>query len=215
MEEERKSGGGGRYEQPRFRDGLYLRLGAGLGIARDSAEAKDERFETEPGSSGRYDGTAGGLAAVSEVALGYSLKPGIVLGAGIYTATIPSSSAEAAVNDLPPYDFSLSQLELFAVLVDVYPDPNGGLHVQGALGVSAFIAGQADTNEPERSTRAHTAVGWGAMLGVGYEWWVADQWALGVLGRVQYGTGSGTDPESVDWDHGVWAPAALITATHH
>jgi hypothetical protein len=51
------------------------------------------------------------------------------------------------------------------------------------------------------------------MLGVGYDFWVADEWSLGVLGRFLYGSMSGSDDRGVSWTHSTYAPAALLTAT--
>ena len=54
----------------------------------------------------------------------------------------------------------------------------------------------------------------GIVLGAGYEWWVEDQWSLGVLGRVQYAhlSWSGAGTEETD---SVLAPGLLMSATFH
>ena len=53
------------------------------------------------------------------------------------------------------------------------------------------------------------------MLGVGYEWWVGDEWSLGLLGRISYGSMSGSDDRGVSWTHTTYAPALLLSATYN
>ena len=53
------------------------------------------------------------------------------------------------------------------------------------------------------------------MLGAGYEFWISDQWSLGLLGRFTFGVTQGADNRNVDWSHVSYAPALLIGATYH
>jgi hypothetical protein len=50
------------------------------------------------------------------------------------------------------------------------------------------------------------------MLGVGDEWWISDDFSIGVLGRLTAGFMSG-DRDGVTWNHTAWAPAVLLVAT--
>ncbi|HMR08174.1 MAG TPA: hypothetical protein PKA88_20475, partial [Polyangiaceae bacterium] len=60
------------------------------------------------------------------------------------------------------------------------------------------------------------AVGFGAALGVGYEMWVADEWSIGALGRVQFiSTAVEFETIKADIKYQTVAPALLLTATYH
>jgi len=53
-------------------------------------------------------------------------------------------------------------------------------------------------------------------LGGGYEWWVGEQWGIGVLGRLTYASLTWTsDSNTIETRHGVVVPAVLFTATYH
>jgi hypothetical protein len=52
------------------------------------------------------------------------------------------------------------------------------------------------------------------MVGVGYEWWIADQWSLGFSGRFTFASASGTDNRRVGWEHTAYAPSVLIGLTY-
>jgi hypothetical protein len=65
-----------------------------------------------------------------------------------------------------------------------------------------------------RFDQDHMLVGAGFMLGFGYEWWIADQWAIGILGRVAVATATTQDQAGVRWEHGIGAaPSVLFSAT--
>jgi hypothetical protein len=59
-----------------------------------------------------------------------------------------------------------------------FPDPVGGFHIGGTLGLAYAIA-----DVPQSTFERLGGYGLGVSLAAGYDWWVADQWALGVLGR--------------------------------
>ena len=52
------------------------------------------------------------------------------------------------------------------------------------------------------------------MIGVGYEWWVSEQWSFGILGRVVGIVAAQEDDTGVRWVHGIGSsPSVLLTAT--
>jgi len=159
-------------------------------------------------------GSGGGLGPVTELSLGYSVY-GLVLGVGAYTATIPSFDAETDDPETGKYAFNLTQLALFGPFADYYFDREGGLHVQAAPAVATLVAGSAEPEIAGPQAQAHTAIGFGFMLGAGYEWWVDDQWSLGLIGRFTFGKTTGEDNRGVGWSHTSYAPALLLGATYH
>lgn len=198
-------------------DGLYFRFAGGLGFGHDSMKADRAlpslnmfAFESPP-----LDGSGGGMAAVTEVAIGYTPTAGIAFGVGIYTATIPSLSADVSDPRTGSYDYRVSQLAVIGPLADWYFFPNAGFHAQVSPGVGTYVAGAAEPSLAGPQAQAHTAVGFGFMLGVGYEFWVADEWSMGFLGRFTYGAMTGKDDRGVTWTHDAYAPALLISATYN
>jgi hypothetical protein len=53
------------------------------------------------------------------------------------------------------------------------------------------------------------------MAGVGHEWWVGEQWGVGILGRLTFLSLEGEDDSNVSWSHQMLLPAVLFTATLH
>jgi hypothetical protein len=80
--------------------------------------------------------------------------------------------------------------------------------VEGAL---AFDR-DTDTDLPPTDW---TGGGGGALLGVGYEAWVGDQWSLGGVARVLLVSGTLRDDDDDEIDSTGFAPAILFVATHH
>jgi hypothetical protein len=200
----------------RRHDGFYFRFAGGIGSGNDSMKSDKSlptnatlSFEPDP-----LDGSGSALAAVTEIAFGYAVWPGITLGGGIYTATLPKLTATVKDFRTGSYDFDPSQLVVFGPVVDWYVNPDTGFHVQGSPGVASYVAGGGEPRIEGPGAQAHAAIGFGFMLGLGYEWWIADQWSLGFLGRLTYGATSGTDNRAVGWTHSTVVPAVLVSATY-
>jgi hypothetical protein len=208
-----------RDQHKRRHDGFYFRFGLGVGRAHDSMSTevpiptdRDIFFEPTP-----FDGSGTATSPVTEIAVGYTVGAGVALGVGCYTATLPKLTTEVVQPETGPYEFRLSQLALIGPFVDWYFDDEDGFHAQASPGVSTYVAGSGEPKLEGPQAQAHTAVGFGFMLGVGYDWWVSDTWSLGLLGRFSYGTMDGPAPAaggSVDFHHTAYAPAVLVTATY-
>ncbi len=197
-------------------DGWYLRLAGGIGLLRDAGEAENLRFEREGVEPLElYDETASGTAALTELAVGYALTTGFVLALAVNTASAPSPSAPNPGVGTGDNDFRLTHLTVAGPMVDVYPVPTLGLHLQGLVGVGIGVVGETLLVPERPKLRSHTATGWGFGLGIGYEWWIADDWGLGLLARVNYASTSGPDVDSNDWSHGFLAPGLLLTLTYN
>ena len=193
-------------------------------MLNDSARTNQFSFSTEgeQRDGGRYKGTASGVQVGTEASVGYATALGLVLGLGVYTATLAAPEVddpnykdeEVAAQSTRPVPQRVSQLAIVGPFADFYFDRRAGFHVAGAFGLSTFIAGQSLKGSFPR-TRGHVALGLGFVLGVGYDWWIADEWSLGLLGRVAYGWSSGSDPNGNDWTHRVLAPAVMLSLTYN
>jgi hypothetical protein len=160
--------------------GFFLRMSLGIGYLGDSVSLSD----------GGYSGqvTAKGPAAAFEIDLGGSIVPGFSLSGSFLLHSIGDTNLS---NDTRTFVDSVSgtpspsrltqnpQLSMLAVMADVYPNPQTGFHVGGALGFASMQARRGTEGDGPNG-------GFGLAPHAGYEWWVADYWGLGVQGRLLY-----------------------------
>jgi hypothetical protein len=199
----------------RFHDGFYLRFAGGFGSGSDTMTVSDDRFGFDD-EDGR-EGTAQGLVGATEVAVGATVGSGVAVGFGIYTTLTGSSDAPTTGSD-SQYEFNASQLAIFSPFVDYYVLPNRGLHLQAGAGLATFVMGQGNVHDDPSSgptARPHTALGLGILIGVGYEWWVSEEWGLGVLGRMTRGFTEGQDGGLDEWVHDTSGWCLLMSATYN
>lgn len=199
--------------EPMVHDGFYMRFGSGL-------SAFDERLQSEDSAvyGGEIKSRTRGIATVSELALGGTVAEGVVVGGGLYTLDLLTSTLKLEEDSAgsPPaeLDTELRNLVLFAPFIDVYPNPRRGFHVQGALGLAALTPRVFGSSATEQSEYA--AIGGGLMLGVGYEWFVADEWSIGILGRATVSVLTGKDESGVRWIHvPISSPSFMVSLTYH
>ncbi|HET6334337.1 MAG TPA: tetratricopeptide repeat protein [Polyangiales bacterium] len=172
------------------RQGFYLRLGLGLGLRRD-------------GVSGGTAGTVSGFGFAGELAAGGTLFPGFVVGGALYS-DLASSPSFKADNGLQA-DLGSAHLTMLGAMADWYLSPyDSGFHVSAAL---TFAVIAVDYKNAGVSV-GRDASGIGAILGFGYEWPIADEMGLGVLGRLSFASLS-DDTRS----HGIFAPSIMATLT--
>jgi hypothetical protein len=172
------------------RHGFFLRIGLGIGLRRD-------------GVSGGTDGTVSGVGFAGELAFGWTLLPGFVVGGALYSdlASSPTFTSEAGAKQ----DLGSTHMTMLGAMADWYVRPEeSGFHFQAAL---TFAVVAVDYKNAGVSV-GRDASGIGAMLGVGYEWPIAAEWGLGILGRLTMASLS-DDQRS----HGVFAPSAVATLT--
>jgi hypothetical protein len=147
----------------RNHDQLYLRVSLGAGYALDTARVNG--FETK----------SRGLGFLFDEAVGVSAGP-VVFGFEFAMLGVSSpSTTQAGVSLGQSHSDSYS---IVGLLVDVYPDTHKGLHFSATVGV-----GTANIN-PRKNE--NTDPGFGMLVGGGYDFWIADQWSLGVTGRILY-----------------------------
>jgi hypothetical protein len=171
-----------------------MQLDVGAGYLSTSAEALGTKV------------TYSGVTIPSAFLLGGTIGP-VVIGGGFTWDYAFSPSAEVTSGgvtqsgDLQDITLTLIGIGLFA---DIYPDPTGGLHFQpfvGWGGLEATYQGNSGGSDPTGLVTA---------LGVGYEWWMADQWSIGAMGRFTYAP---LKLNSVGYN--TTAFAALATFTYH
>jgi hypothetical protein len=168
-------------------DGFYLQLNAGLGYL----SASDE-----------FDSSMSGVTIPASLLIGGTIGP-VALGGGFFGDYAPSPSASFNGNDVDLEDVTMTLIGI-GMFADIYPDPNGGLHFQpfvGWGGLERSYRGDSGGSDPTGLVMA---------LGVGYDFWVGNEWSIGPMFRMAYAPLS-INESSVD----AIAPALLATFTYH
>jgi hypothetical protein len=178
---------------PKTHDGFYLQLDVGLGYLSSTADSGVPQIG---------EVTYSGVTIPSALLLGGTVGP-VVIGGGFFGdyAFSPSVERGGESAELEDVTLTLFGIGLFA---DFYPDPHGGLHIQPFLGyggLEASYQGDAGGSDPTGPVFA---------VGVGYDWWVADEWSIGVMGRFAY-----APLKLEDTSFNTIAPAVLATFTYH
>lgn len=185
-----------------YHDGFYLRMSAGVG-------AFDTR-STADGTSARS--TLVGAGPALDVIAGGTPLSGLVVGGGILSQMAASPSVAysgARVEGLTSGAPKEVTTWMAGPMIDVFPDPSGGLHLGGLLGVADLGL---------KDTAGNHARGVGMSVWAGYGFWTGPQWSLGGLVRLSaIGTGRsiGTGPTQYDVSDGTFAITAMFSACYH
>ena len=150
-------------------DGFYLRLALGAG----GLTSQDETDAAHGGSSTAVH--AGGGAF--EASIGGSPQRGLVV-----AGTLFAQAAELGKVTSSDGSSTLTKTASFALLgptLDMYPDPRSGFHFSATMGPALFTT----TEDDKVNRKWHTSAGGGVSFATGYDWWIADQWSMGLLVR--------------------------------
>ncbi len=154
--------------QPHRHDTLYLQLSAGGGYAHD-----DLKYEGIFGFAA-FTGQGQGASVLFDARGGYAVKPGLIVGGGVFVEQVANPKVTFAGKDVSS-DVSVGTLVLFGPLIDWYPSAEGGFHLGGAIGGSRIT--MKDKNEQKLDNQP---IGAGGVFFIGYDFWVADEWSLGL-----------------------------------
>ncbi|HYQ26326.1 MAG TPA: hypothetical protein VER04_03880 [Polyangiaceae bacterium] len=178
-------------------DGFYLRMALGLGGggARVSSDSK---------SIGDYD--IGGAAGALDLWIGGTPTSGLVMGAAL--SALGLSSSRRSVDGQQVSGDVVVSTGILAYFVDIFPNPQRGLHLGGALGVASGAA------EVKDNGRKFQGAGLGLQAWGGYEFWVSPQWSLGGMLRFA-GSVTGDEQESVGSQASLGAATLSFTALYH
>jgi hypothetical protein len=183
----------------RVHDGLHLRGAVGFGGVTDKLTYTPAMTTVE------FDGTAGGGSLALHLGIGGAVSGGLLLGGFLLTESVTDPEVEFEGVTLPP-TVDVGTLGMLGVFVDYYPSARGGFHFGGGLGAATLRTTQSSSVGPEDPEQPG---GGGAMGMVGYDWWIGDAWAMGVLGRI---TVAGLRGGNIQHDLG--ALAALFTIVY-
>jgi hypothetical protein len=187
----------------RTHDGFYMHFGTGLGYLSDS-----ERASGITSTDVKWKG----MAFAFEFALGGTPAPGLVIGGMLTGTTVPSPTVESGGISVTTSNVSLSMVAI-GPLITYYVDPTGGFFLRGMVGY-----GQLSASDNSGNTTTNNPVGVVANFGLGHEWWVADQWSLGVLGSFSYASLKYSQTVlnvTAEDKHSVISPSVQFSATYH
>jgi hypothetical protein len=164
-------------------NGFYLRLSLGAGLL----DLDRTTSRSGPGPSYLYlgdDSTIRGLAAATELSVGATVAPGLVVAGTWLGLARPGADIELIDGTRAALEGSVSSFFL-GPTVDLYPTRTG-VHFGGGAGYLAY-AGSA--LEPPGSIGG---AGAGVVLGAGYDFWLDAEWAVGIAARGLLGQVGGT-----------------------
>jgi hypothetical protein len=181
----------GRHQHEDF----YLRLTLGpSGLAASSTV--DSEDVTVSGAGGSF-----------HVALGYNLLPGLVVFGELFDYV--TLDPEVEIDGGEATDLGDTSLGLYGVGAGVAYHFWKNVHVSASIAAAQLIAtAERESGEVEQD---ETDFGFGVNLVIGKEFWVSDNWALGVAGQVFLGAMSNGEANE-DW--GVGAIGASLSATY-
>lgn len=152
-------------------DGFYFSLDAGLGVLLSASAGGDVGPDV--------DGS--GLTLAYDLRVGTSLSPGFILGGSVLGATQLTGDWE--VEGLGSSSGDLSYV-VFGPFAQGYPDSHDNLHFGGTVGLALLSAGAG---------YEASAVGVGGSFWMGTGVWVAPDWSMNGLLRLDAATGKDDD----------------------
>jgi hypothetical protein len=176
---------------------LYLRLGFGFGVAFGS-DVSDEYGDDE----GELDFS--GFGTAMDWMGGAAVLPQLVIGLGATTDTLVSGTISGEEIEDRQLQRSLSFIVIGA-FADYYLAPPAGFHLQALLGLSHLS--RAD------DLSKHTGNGFGAVLGIGYDFVVGRRFNLGILARMPVSSFSMDEVGDAEPEPTLYQPTLLWTAT--
>jgi hypothetical protein len=155
-------------------EGLYVRVSGGLGALLGANV-----------DNGVTEFSADGATLDFEALVGGGPAPGFSLGGGLLGSLQLSGDWEAdSVVGTSNADLTTFIIGPFA---DGFPDPNGGWHLGGLLGLATASFDSPGGGDGE------TAIGFGGAGWLGYDVWVAPDWSVG--GELRFDALRATDDD--------------------
>jgi hypothetical protein len=119
-----------------------------------------------------------GLGLGTRGSFGYALRRGLFAALTLDVSYVSSLSADGNLKRVTALIRYGAALEL-----DWFPDPQGGLHVLTGFGYLGMRVQARELADESLNGLLWT-------VGLGYDWWVHDHATLGVIARVDVGTGT-------------------------
>ena len=146
-------------------EGFYTRVDVGVGALYSSK------------SGGLLNASTGGMSFVYDILIGAGPAPGITLGGAAIGSIQLTGDWEQDDTELTLGSGNVLSLVL-GPFVDGFPDSKGGFHMGGSAGLAfaKFDVGEIDDGA--------SAIGVGGAFWSGWDVWVAPEWSMGFMLRI-------------------------------
>ena len=155
----------------RTHDGFHLRLAIGFGGVSDTMTADFGPLT--------LDGKASGASISGHLAIAGEIAEGLFLGGVLMSEQVTNPTVEFAGSTIDSVE--VGALGMLGLMIDWYPDARGGFHFGGVLGGASLST--EDTTGNVSNADERPAGGCGVLM-VGYDFWIANEWSLGVMLRL-------------------------------
>jgi hypothetical protein len=180
-------------------DGFYLRMSLGLGPGSATEDLT---------GSPQYKWSGTGI--MMDLMLGGSPIPGFVLGGAFVFHEISSPTIKSGGQSLDTSGLDVSlNLATIGLFTAIYPDPKSGFNLHALVGYSTVSVSIGGTNYDVGSPSGVSLMG-----GLGYDFWISDQWSLGPDFRIAYCNAKTTVGTATD-EMSMFIPTLSFTATYH
>jgi hypothetical protein len=174
-----------------------LRLTLGLGYGTTSASAD---------IAGAADVDISGLSGSFAIDLGGAVTENLVIHARMSDLSMVNPNVSVDGMDLGDADETSLTAFLFGPAITYYLMP-ANVYLTAAIGISWLRITNWNTDRA-----AATDIGFGLNADIGKEWWVSDDWGLGVAGRFWF-THTSESAGGVDFNYDLPGFAILFSAT--
>jgi hypothetical protein len=172
-------------------DGFFLRLEPGFGYQKASA--------SEGGNDASFSGAAGHLS----VSIGGAPKENLIIAGNLFSTAAVDPKAEVNGVERDTEDLTVGLAGIGPQLTWYFMPAN--VYVSGTLAMTRLTV---DNDGEEGETEA----GIGGRLAIGKEWWVSNQWGLGVAG---YGLFSSNEDKDGGPRWRTWSAGVTFSATYN
>lgn len=188
----------------RVHDGFFFQLASGMAVEMVKIDGQ--------GTSLRGRSTGGAL----DLAFGGTVASGLVV-AG--TMGFHSATMRLERDGVPVSSDTVVRSSLIGAMLAFYPDPRRGLFVQGGLGFATVGVDDLVVQNAPSSGRTRTTLdasnldGFGGFVAAGHEWFVSEQWSVGLAGRIDALWAETNSAAAVEAR--VISPSVRVTLTFH
>jgi hypothetical protein len=150
-------------------DGLALRLSLGFGYSSSSESYEGNDFSVY------------GVSAPMSIAIGYTVTENLIINADIFGAGVINPTFKLNGQSASLDNTSITHAA-FGVGFTYYIMPSN-MYIAGSIGCAQS---QLKTTIGNVTNKHETEMGLGVNLMIGKEWWVSDNWGLGLAGQFIY-----------------------------
>jgi hypothetical protein len=182
-------------------DGFFLRLTLGPGAGAIGIDAK-----------GSVDDTAfAGVGWASSLDIGGSNGDNLAIFGRLRHASLANPTVYVNDDEVADADASVVSQSMIGGGVSYFLMPLN-MYLGAAVGL-AVVSGQY--KRPNRATREfNSKVGFGLDAEIGKEWWIADDWGLGLAARFSFADAAAGDALPDDARFGAAFVSVLLSATY-